>query len=150
VNPATESAATFQQQVDGSNKAAIAAVHAKADNAGGGQTSLLQSAEEANQLGASQAATVGALFCAHGANQNLVNPEGAANDYASCTSYFTAAQAMRGKGPPYIPDSATLRGGVARETLASFEKNFGITGDTFMSKLLSANGSRDAFAEMVS
>jgi|GEM_PF-2722232 len=102
----------------------------------GQQSSSLVSAKAVASLGAAQAATVGAIFCAEGANANLTSPEDAAALYANCQQNFDAANKLSGKTTGFNPDQGILQGSAAKQSLEDFERNFGIAPSDYLSKVL--------------
>lgn len=151
----TATAAAVQPSIDtvvaASNQTAIQQIQGTAGTAqiGDGQTRLLKSADEVNQIGANQAATVAALYCADAANKYGNDPEAAGADYAKCGQYFTAAKTLNANGAGYKADDGVLSGDAAKSTLDGFEKNFGVSGSDYLGRMLGADGGRDALGGLV-
>ncbi|MGZ3652222.1 MAG: hypothetical protein ACXWR1_08200 [Bdellovibrionota bacterium] len=105
-------------------------------NSDGKQISSLASAGEVAAIGANQAATIGAVFCAQGANNTLTAPADAAALFASCQQNFDAANGMNGKNGGFNPAPNILDGAAAKQSLEDFEKNFGVPPDYYLHKML--------------
>ena len=106
-----------------------------ADNLSAGQAAATKAALEVNHLGAIQAATMSALYCADGANRALVNDPAAAEQLSRCEQQGTAADRLSG-GRELSADEATLSLSDAQATLQRFEKNFGVSQDEYLRRFL--------------
>jgi hypothetical protein len=126
---------SFTSAVSASNSTAVVAINAEGNASDGNQTLSGKTVEDLNQLGSNRAATVGALFCAQGANASISNDPDAQAYFAGCHQNFNAAKLMNAKSG-IQPDQATVDGSLAKETLTEFEKNFGISGGDFLSRML--------------
>jgi hypothetical protein len=98
--------------------------------------SSLADAAEVAALGAGKAATVGAVFCAQGANANLTQPADAAAFYANCQQNFEVAKGLSGKPGGFSPDPGILNGDAAQHSLQDFEKNFGVSKEDYIKRML--------------
>ena len=114
----------------------------------------LGQALEISSLGANHNATVGALFCAEGANASAEGNDGA-NQIASCQNSFAAAaklaenvKKLGGKGE-FMVDEKVAADPRSQNTLAQFEKHFSLRGEDYLQKMVGAHGGLLAFTEMV-
>ncbi|MGZ6359098.1 MAG: hypothetical protein ACXWP1_08100, partial [Bdellovibrionota bacterium] len=130
---------SFTRAITATDNPVVTTVLNKAESADGQQTSSLVAANEVNQIGSNQVATVGALFCAQGANANLTNTADAAAYYANCQQNFTAAKLMNPSGA-FNPDTATIENAAAKQALEDFDKNFGVPPADFLSHMLGQGG----------
>lgn len=95
------------------------------------QADALKNADELSETGMNQAATIGALWCAHGANAHANDTDLAEQSFGTCKDYLGAAETLRagrGGNKAFQVDQTSLTGDFAESTLTDFEKNFGITG----------------------
>jgi len=115
----------------------------------GRQTSSLADANEVASLGANQAATIGAIFCAQGANTQLTDPGNSPALYANCQQNFGTAKVMAKNASGYTPDNAILNGDAAKQSLADFEKNFGVPPEDYLHKMLGSGGGPAALFDVV-
>jgi hypothetical protein len=143
----SSSAATFISAVKTSIDTAT--INSVATTADGKQTSSLADAAEVAALGAGKAATIGAVFCAQGANAQLTNPADATVYYANCRQNFDAARGMSGKAGGFNPDLGVLDGVAARESLQDFEKNFGVSKEDYLQRMLGAGGGPGGLSGML-
>ncbi|MGZ3653822.1 MAG: hypothetical protein ACXVCZ_21920, partial [Bdellovibrionota bacterium] len=124
--------------------------HAAAARSDGTNDGSRNSAFEVNEIGASHAASVGALFCAQAANDQAQGSDTAAGEYASCKQYFDAANAMNVAGKPLQPSPSVVDTESAKQTLSGFEKNFSVSGADFLGRMISSGGNRSVLSEMLS
>lgn len=110
------------------------------ETANGEQISSLESAAQAAALGAAQAATIGAVNCAEGANANLTNATDAAAFYAICQQNFNTAKGLTGKAGGFNPDNSIVDGAIAQKSLDEFEKNFSVSKEEFLKRMLGEGG----------
>ncbi|MGZ3706806.1 MAG: hypothetical protein ACXWSD_21120 [Bdellovibrionota bacterium] len=120
-----------------------------ANAANGQQTSSLGDAAEVAALGANKAATIGATFCAQGANANLTSAADAAVYYSHCQQNFDAAKGLSGKPGGFIADQGVLDGSAAQQSLQDFEKNFGVSKEDYLKRMLGEGGGLGALSGMV-
>lgn len=151
-NTAVNTAATVNSDATVNNATTVANAAA---NSGGSQSSTLKAADEITSLGANQLATIGAIFCAQGANEAAEQNPNAPASVATCQSQFAAAQAMQalqikmGKNGAYTPDAATMNQEGTKSTLGGFEKNYGVAPDEFMKRMLGGGNPSGAFQDML-
>ncbi|MGZ3683223.1 MAG: hypothetical protein ACXWR1_01275 [Bdellovibrionota bacterium] len=147
----TAPVADLKAAIEAQNQAVTKTINGVGNSESGQQTSSLKSADEVNALGANQAATAGALFCAAGANAQAENTPDAPALYANCDQYFSSANAIKGSHPGgFTPVSDTVDSAAAQETLQGFEKNFGISGSNYLERMLGPGGGKAALRDMVS
>lgn len=117
----------------------------------GGQVSSLQDANEISRMGSNYTATIGAVYCAEGANSALADPSLGARALASCQERFASAQAMNQafgrKG--FAVDASVVDHVNTQSVLEKFEKNFGVSGGDYLRHMLGAHGSRSFFDNLV-
>lgn len=121
---------------------------AKGEAAVNNQNDALKNADELSRTGMNQAANIGAVWCAAGANAHANDKDLAEESYGNCKNYMGAADSIRsgrGKGEAYSVDNDTINGAWASGILSDFEKNFGVGKDDFLSRLL---GSSDRAGEL--
>jgi len=121
-----------------------------AEESNGSNESSQKSAMEVNAIGANNAASVGAIFCAQAANDQAENAAAAAaSEYASCKQYFDAANEMKGKNELRV-STAIVETESAKGTLTSFEKNFSLASGDFLTRMLNSGGDRAVLSDMLS
>lgn len=106
------------------------------------QNGALQAANDVSFTGMTQAAAIGAIWCAHGATVQPEDRDLAEKSYGNCKQYLGAAdqiQEQRGRNEPLTPDPNSLTGQWAEATLSNFEKKFGLERADYLSRLLSAS-----------
>lgn len=119
------------------------------------QTLAAKSAAQVSMLGAGQAATIGAIDCAEGANQMLVNEEEGSALVGSCFSSLAAAKQLEalaqknGEAGKAGVDDDVLGQDAHKQTFAQFEKNFGMNGKEFVKTMVSAGPSRSVLAGLL-
>lgn len=112
------------------------------------QTQAVKSAAQVSMLGAGQAATIGAIDCADGANQMLQDEEAGSGVISSCFRSLSAARQLEelalknGETGKAGVDEEVLSQDGHKKTLAEFEKNFGMDGKEFVRKMVSAGPDR--------
>jgi hypothetical protein len=125
------------------------AITNRGNDSQGLQLKAASDAKATADLGADQAANVGAVMCAQGANANLTDPQEAAGFYASCRQNFEAAKAMSGRDGGYNPAANIADGAAGREALADFEKNFGVSPKDYLSQMLGKGGGPASLSELL-
>lgn len=119
------------------------------------QTRAAKTTAVISLLGAGQAATIGAVDCAEGANQLLDPKKDGGSLVGSCFSSLAAAkelEAMAARGGETDKarvDEDILGGEGTQKTLADFEKNFGMNGKDFVRKMVAAGPSRELLASFL-
>ncbi|MGZ3694618.1 MAG: hypothetical protein ACXWQO_10585 [Bdellovibrionota bacterium] len=137
----------FSAAVTATNDSVVSEIDNKVDATPANQAATIVAATQVNDLAANQAATAGAVFCAQGANTHLTNPGDASALFASCQQQFDAAHAL--KHGEFNPVHSTLDDPASQQALEDFEKNFGVSADEYLSKMLGTNGGASSLADMV-
>jgi hypothetical protein len=125
------------------------AITRQGESANGEQISSLESAAQTAALGAAQAATIGAVNCAQGANANLTSTTDAAAFYAICQQSFNTAKGLTGMAGGFGQDKGILEGEAAQQALQDFEKNFGVSKEEYLKRMLGGGGSPGSLSGMV-
>jgi hypothetical protein len=136
-------------EIEEANRKLAEELALKAKNSQGHQATLLKEGNDSNELGRNHAASVGALWCAEGANAQPVNQEVASESYQKCQQNFAVAKSFPSSEAGYRGDSGLLGGPAARQTLGNFEKNFGLSEDEYTSRILGAGGGPASLSDMV-
>ncbi len=119
------------------------------------QTQAAKTIAVISLLGAGQAATIGAVDCAEGANQLLDAKKDGGSLVSSCFSSLAAAKELEalaargGETAKARVDEEILSGEGSAKTLAEFEKNFGMNGRDFVRKMVAAGPSRELLASFL-
>lgn len=119
------------------------------------QTQAAKTTALISLLGAGQAATIGAVDCAEGANQLLNPKKDGGSLVSSCFSSLAAAKGLEalaargGETEKAKVDEEILGGEGSEKTLAEFEKNFGMNGKDFVRKMVAAGPSRELLASFL-
>lgn len=115
------------------------------------QKSALSAADDISLTGMNQAANIGAVWCAHGANAHLNDKDLAEQSFGTCKDYMGAADALRsqrGRNETFTVDNDTISGEWASGILGDFEKNFGVAAGDFMSRLLGSGDRSGDLSDM--
>jgi hypothetical protein len=104
-----------------------------------GQGEALKNADEVSTAGMNEAATVGTLWCAHGANHHAKDRDLAEQSFGTCKDYMGAADSLRAiarRSEGFEVNNQALTGEFAESTLSAFEKNFGISSANYLGRFL--------------
>jgi uncharacterized protein YidB (DUF937 family) len=152
VNPYTVSAVVNSS---GGNTAAVEGISAIAKSTSGTQSTSLQAAGDALLTGANNRASVALIGCAAGANEELASAGSGTGNVADCQDNFAKADQMAkmagktGKNANLSPDSNVIGSEIGQSTLTKFEKNFGVSQEDYVSRMLSSHGARADFEDML-
>lgn len=119
------------------------------------QSGSLEASQKVVSLGANQAATAGAVYCAEAANFTLEGREAAAESARACQDKFAAAEALAalnrraGQGGEFSVDKDAAGHEGADAVLGAFEKNFGIGREEYLSRMLKARGGLSEFRNLL-
>lgn len=119
-----------------------------------GQDHAKQSSLEVVKLGADQAASAGAVFCAEAAVEIDARPELAASDSAGCQKSFATANEMQamaeklGKKGGLEADPLVVDKEEANDIFRRFEEKFGIGKADYLSRLLGGKGDPKVLEEL--
>jgi hypothetical protein len=114
-----------------------------------------------DQLGASQAAGLGALECAQGANVALENPVSGGALIQSCQAALNAATQMKqmelannqnqkiDTNSPLTASNSVVDSSEAEEVFTNLETNYGVSKSDFVTKVLSSGGETGALADIL-
>jgi hypothetical protein len=119
------------------------------------QAGAIDGSADMLKQGADHNATLGALYCAEGANQALQDPEQGGTSLQNCQEQFKSASEMQnmqkklGSSGALTPDKDVLAKPGSQSTLSEFEANFGISGEEYMKRMLNSSGSKAELSAMV-
>jgi hypothetical protein len=152
---ATVATTSVTAALNATSTVAASTIEATAVSSTGLQSTALKVAGDTMLTGANNRATVALIGCAAGANEELDSAGSGTGNVADCQDNFAKADELAkmagktGKNAKLSPDSSVIGSEIGQTTLAKFEKNFGVSQEDYVSRMLASHGARAEFEDML-